>query len=219
MGTLSFLILLLLLVQAESTLKQLYVDIFGLIIIILLWPFTSPVYFKTDNFFLVIEQFRKDETFFDALLIISVLFFLFVLIDSLVLIEQCIHERQNTTLGKCIFFLCCEYLILDIFKQYVDRFLGTNYGNNISQTLIHINMYFLTFSKTFTSKLLLVYIYLYITGYLFWPISTMMVDICSSLVIVYEFKMNYESLNSQTFAKRLWKEKKVDGNTFYLFRN
>lgn len=176
--TLSFLILLLLLVQAESTLKQLYVDIFGLMFIILLWPFTSPMYVKIDNFFLVIEQFRKNETFVDALLIISVLFFLYVLIDSLVLIAQYIHKRQKTTLLKCIFFLCCEYFILDIFKQYVDRFLRTNYGNNISQTLIHINMYFLTFKifKTFTSKLVLVYIYLYITGYLFWPISTMMVD-------------------------------------------
>lgn len=193
---LASLIFLLLLMQEENTLKHLYIDIFCLMFILLLWPFTSPKYLDADIFFFVSEQVKKVETFFNLLIVVSgVLCFFYILTVNAVCIAQHIYDRPKTKLFVCIVLLGCEYLIYDIFEQFIESVVQSNYGNYILQILIHILMYVVTFEifQIYTSSLGLVYIYFCITHYFVSPIAT---TICISSVLIvclisYELYINY----------------------------
>ncbi|VDI60968.1 Hypothetical predicted protein, partial [Mytilus galloprovincialis] len=97
---LASLIFLLLLIQEEIVLKHLYMDIFCLMFILLLWPFTSPKFLNADTFYFVSEQIRSGETFCNALVVIlGVLSFSYVLVGNGVLIAQDIYDRPKTKLS------------------------------------------------------------------------------------------------------------------------
>lgn len=182
--------------------KHLYIDIFCLIFILLLWPFTSPKYLDADLFFYSVKQVKKSETFCNALIVASgVLCFIYVFIESVILIVQQIHAQPKTTLSWCISLLGCEYLIHDMFEQLIESVVESMYGNFILQIPIHILMYVFTFEifQISTSSLGIVYIYLCITHFFITPISTMFFisSILIVCLIIYKVSINDNRINFQ----------------------
>lgn len=221
-GALAFLIFLLLLVQEKDTLKWVYIDIYCLLFIILLWPFTSPKCFDTNNIFLGL-QVVKSDSFVDTLIVSSgVVCYICLLTERVILIGQDIHQRKHKRLlAACIILLICEYITHDFFEHFVEGIVQTGNGNATFQILTHILMYVVTFEIFHISHFefgVMVCIYLCITYYFISPIPNFFCAIILAIPIGFKlimdntrlhFTMNFDSIRFQrikTFVDKLWRD-------------
>ena len=221
-GASAFLIFLLLLVQEKDTLKWVYIDIYCLLFIILLWPFTSPKCFDTNNIFLGLQVVKR-ESFVDTLIVSSgVVCYICLLSERVILIVQDIHQRKHKRLlVLCIILLICEYLTHDCLEHFVEGIVQTGNGNAILQIVIHILMYVVTFEIFHISHFefgIIVCIYLCITYYFISPIPYFFCSIILAIPIGFKlimdnnclnFTMNFDSIRFQrikTFVDKLWRD-------------